>query len=579
MATPTPEGTSQNWERWLPLAFTALAFAALAPLFRKPFLYADRSDWNHFQAFLEVARRSVVWWHQAPLWNPYGCGGEVLLANPQSEVAAPTFLLSLIFGTALGIKLSLAVYFFCGFDGMYRLGRKLDLPPAGALVASVLFGTGGWLALHLLVGHTNFASVTLFPYLVLFYLRSFDDRYWTIAMGAIAAWIVGLGGTSTPALAIVLLFTIATIDAVTRRSLVPYWILALGVGSTVLVSAYRLFPAMEFAIAHPRRQWQTDSTTIFQMVLDGYRWKSDVKLPGHLYRFHEYGWRLAYLTPPLILWSLMLKRVRRWWIVVGVGTAIAAGAAIPYGPWWLLKHMPIFRDLRVPSRYTFLFAFAFPILSGAAFADLLARLKLSQRRYWLAAGAVLAVVAVDGLLFDWARLGQIPFPPKIVATKREPFYQVQSHWSTMMDDVLQNHGVIACSEEAPLQRANKLQLGGDVAQTALADPSAGEISDFTWSPNRISANVSLIRSTTFLVNENWNEHWKTTAGTVVKFGEKYTYDEDGGQLGVELPIGAHHVELYYRPTSFVVGSVVSGLSIPLLLWICWRHRRRTKARS
>lgn len=339
------------WDRWLPLVFVALAFAALAPLFLHPFRFAEKSDWRYFQTITEVARRSVVWWHQIPLWNPYGCGGEVLLANPQSEVAAPTFLLSIIFGTALGTKLALVVYFFCAFDGMYRLGRDLHLEPAGALLASVLFGAGGWLALHTLVGHTNFASVGLFPYLVLFYRRASTNRYYTIAVGALAAWIIALGGTSTPAMAMVLMLTLAVIDAVSTKSLAPFTFLALSAAWAVGLSAYRLFPAMEFAIDHPRRQWQTDSTSLLQLIADGYRWKSDEPLPHKLYRFHEYGWRLSFITAPLIVWSLTLRNHRRWWIVACVGAAIAVGAAIPFGPWWLLKHVPVFRDLRVPSRY------------------------------------------------------------------------------------------------------------------------------------------------------------------------------------------------------------------------------------
>ena len=560
-------------ERWFPLAFLLLAFVVLAPLFSHPLRYADKSDWNHFQAFLEVARRSVVWWHQAPLWNPYGCGGEVLLANPQSEVAAPTFLLSLLFGTALGVKLSLVVYLFCGFDGMYRLSRRLGVQSAGALLSSVLFGMGGWMALHLLVGHTNFASAMLFPYLLLFYSRALDDRYWTIAVGAVAAWIVGLGGTTTPAMAMVLLFTIATIDAIGKRSLLPYGVLVLSTVCATLIGAVRLFPAIEFATVHPRRQWQTDSTTIWQMILNGYRWRSDVKLPGKLYRFHEYGWRLAYLTPPLILWSMTLKRFRRWWIVAGVGAAIAAGAAIPFGPWWMLKHLPIFRDLRVPSRYTVMLALAFPILCGAALCDLQSRLK---RGAALLAISVVAVASVDGLAFDWARLREIPLPQKQIASKGDPFYQEQGHWTQTMDLVLANHGVIACSEEAPLQRADKLEIG-DVPQLRLSDSAAGTIDGYKWTPNRISAAVSLIQPATFLVNENWNEHWKTTVGEVVKYGNKYAHDDDGGQLAVTLPTGVYRFELYYRPTSFVLGTVVSAVSIPLLLALWIWHRRRVRA--
>lgn len=563
---PTP--TRLKWERWLPVAFGVLAFVALAPLFRHPFLFAEKSDWRYFQTITEVARRSVVWWHQIPLWNPYGCGGEVLLANPQSEVAAPTFLLSIFFGTALGMKLALVVYFFCAFDGMYRLCRQLDIAPIGALLASVLFGCSGWLALHMLVGHTNFASVALFPYLVLFYRRAIDNWRYTIAAGAIAAWIIALGGTSTPAMAMILLITIALIDAVSSRSIAPFKVLALSGAWAVGLSAYRLLPALEFALDHPRRQWQTDATSLLQIIADGYRWKSDDPIPHHLYRFHEYGWRLTYVTPPLALWSLTLRRQRRWWIVAAVGAAIAVGTAIPYGPWWLLKHVPVYRDLRVPSRYTILLALSFSILCGAALSDLATRVS----RWKLLFGVAVALALVDGLAFDWARLREIPYPPKPLAGASEPFYQVQSHWSTMMDDVLAGHGVISCLEETPLERAEQLEIGA-VPQARLSDASAGEINGTRWTPNRLTFDVALARSTTLLVNQNWNEHWKTTAGSVIKYGRKYPADQDGGQLGIELPSGNYRVTAYYRPRSFLVGVVTTLASLALIAFLLIRTRR------
>ena len=98
-------------------------------------------------------------------------------------------------------------------------------------------------------------------------------------------------------------------------------------------------------------------------------------------------------------------------------------AAIPYGPWWLLKHIPVFRDLRVPSRYVVLLAFSIPILCGAALANLTER--VGHWRIWIAA-AIITIAAVDCIAFDWARLREIPFPAKTLAGRSEPFYQVQS---------------------------------------------------------------------------------------------------------------------------------------------------------
>ena len=123
-------------------------------MFQYPELFSQAYDWRYFASWIEVGRRSLVWYHQVPLWNPYGCGGEVLLANPQSMVASPLAFLPLVFGTALGLKLALWAYFFCAFDGMYRLGRSYQPGGRGARSWRRCCSARrrGWLALHRLVG-------------------------------------------------------------------------------------------------------------------------------------------------------------------------------------------------------------------------------------------------------------------------------------------------------------------------------------------------------------------------------------------------------------------------------------------
>src|SRR5207248_2428941 len=160
------------------------------------------------------------WFHQVPLWNPWTCGGQVYLANPQSLVAQPTFVLPLLFGTALGTKLLLVAYFFFAFDGLYRLGRAHGLSIAAARLASVLFG------------------------------------------------------------------------------------------------AVRMLPAFECAVDHPRHVWETDRNNPLEMSRNPYWWRGIEPVGGHRYYFHEYGLRLPYLTPPLILWSLKVRRTRWLWSLV-----------------------------------------------------------------------------------------------------------------------------------------------------------------------------------------------------------------------------------------------------------------------
>jgi hypothetical protein len=567
-------------ERWFPLLFLACAFIAVWPAFAHRDAFAWPYDWRYFQSWIEVGRRSLLWYHQLPLWNPYGCGGEVLLANPQSEVAAPTFVLPLVFGTALGVKLVLVFYLFCAFGGMYRLARDHELSIVASWFAAVLFGAGGWLALHLSSGHSNFASAGLFPYLVLFYRRGSGDLAWAIPLGAVAAWIVALGGTSTPAMAAVLLFTIATTDAITRRSLRPYAVLGAGAGCAALLGAVRLLPALEFSLDHPRRQWETDRSSLFEIIRNGYVWRGLEAVPGKRYWFHEYGWRLSWVTPPFVLASVFARKTRAWWVVAIVGATIVAGSAIPFGPWWMLKHLPIYRDLRVPSRYALLLAIAMPLLCAGAL-DQLREWLVSHdaRRLAAALSTIVVVIALaDGVAYDHARFKDVFTYQALSAGRGSRFYHQRGEWRTMLNVVLLNHGALACDEEAPLQRAAELDEG-DVPQVRLLDPAAGEIRESRWTPNRIDVSLRLQRPTTVMINENWNEHFRASTGRVVRVGEKHPRDRDGGRLGVEAPAGEYTLTVLYRPRSFVIGAVVSGLTLPLAVAFWWVRRRKRKAPS
>ena len=120
--------------------------------------FASSYDWRLFESWLEAGRRSVLWYHQLPLWNPWPAAGRSTSPIRSRWSPRRRFRCVLLFGTALGVKLTLVAYYFCAFDGMYRLARSYELSLPAPILASILFGTGGWLALHLRRGHSNFAS-------------------------------------------------------------------------------------------------------------------------------------------------------------------------------------------------------------------------------------------------------------------------------------------------------------------------------------------------------------------------------------------------------------------------------------
>lgn len=557
--------------RWRSLLFLLIAVALVAPIFAQPSAFVDTYDARYFQAWLEAGRRSLLWFSELPLWNPWTCGGQVYLANPQSTIASPTFVWVLLFGAALGSKLIVVTYLWLALDGMYRLARAYGLFDDAALLAAILFAGSGWFALHLSVGHLNFAGAALLPYMLLYQRRAQDQIEWSIPLGALMAWTIGLGGTTTPAIATVFLGLMTGVELFQRRSARPLCVLLAALVATVLIGAVRLLPALEFAKDHPRSILQTDFNILPFLFKSAVIWQGASPVFGKPYAFHEYGWKLPILIWPLLVCALRRPRAR-WdlWLLFVFGLTIAAGSALPFGPWVLLKKLPLFRDLRVPSRYIVLTAFAASLLAASSAGRLLANRPYRRTAMWL----LFAIFAGESIAYSVWLYGKTPLRAFAIATQDSPFFQVQSHWSRMLPDLLQNRGVIGCDEEAPLQRAKELDLG-DVPQARLLDPQAGRVNLTQFAPSRLRLQVELSVETLVLLNTNWNEHWRTNIGRIEKFGEKHPRDRDGGRLAVRLPAGTHDLVVRYRPASFVVGlwtSLLAGTA--LLLGFGWATRRR-----
>lgn len=568
----------------LALLFLSTAILGLAPALQSLGRLSQHYDWRYFEALSEIARRSVVWYGQAPLWNPYSCGGEVDWANPQSLSSAPTFLLVLGFGTAAGLKLSLLVYYVLGLHGAFCLGRRLGLSATGAALAALGFGLSGYQALHLSAGHMNFAGVCLYPYLIYCYDRSLDELEWALPAGLCAAWVTALGGTFTPPMAGLLLLLWAGGACLGRRSLRPLLPLLAIVAAALLSGAARSLPVLQFISDHPRppfRRRVVDISLPWQVIADLFAWRAFAPVPGRQYYAHEYAAKLPWVLAPLWLAAV----ATRWRSAAARGLLglslfallLSMGHFSPVAPWPLLQHLPVLRDLRVPSRFELILVLATALLAGLGWDGLAERLRprLGERgdRILAALGALLVLVAAaEGVAYTAASF-RGGFTAKVASPRRPvPFYFIQGHWSTFREDVLSGRGTLGCDEEAPLQRAEALDVG-DVPQERLLDPTAGTVVDARWSPNRREVTVELQRGTTLLLNSNWNEHFRAEPAAV-------KVSKVAGRLAVDLsalPPGRHAITVRYAPRAFFLGVAISALSLPLGLLLFVRARRRRGA--
>ena len=181
------------------LALVLLAIAAIWLLAASRWIVTDTVvPWdakNQFYAFFRFLATAI---HsgQAPFWNPYHYGGHPSVADPQSLVFSPPFVLWALFDAAPSIRaFDLIVYAHLAAGGLAvgAMGWRAGWPAAASILAAAIFMFGGPASGRL--QHTGIIlSYGLFPVALLFMQMALQRRSMAIAaaFGVVAA-ILALG--------------------------------------------------------------------------------------------------------------------------------------------------------------------------------------------------------------------------------------------------------------------------------------------------------------------------------------------------------------------------------------------------
>ncbi|MGZ6243901.1 MAG: hypothetical protein ACXWN9_15115, partial [Candidatus Binataceae bacterium] len=150
------------------VVLAALVFGAVFsyPLVLHPGVLSSFWDWDFAMQLTLAGYRSIIGYHQLPLWNPWKCGGAPLLANPQARILTPFFPLSLIFGPAAGAHLEVPLHLAMAWAGGYVLGRVLEMRPLGAVACASAFAASSWFPLHVASGELVMMGFCYLPWLL-----------------------------------------------------------------------------------------------------------------------------------------------------------------------------------------------------------------------------------------------------------------------------------------------------------------------------------------------------------------------------------------------------------------------------
>jgi len=549
------------------------------------FKVAEWMDDHQFYSWEETDRMTLLRWGQLPAWNPYWCGGTVGIAAPEDPFLGPDFLLRIVFGVANGRRLAIMLLVVMGFEGMYRLCRRLDCTVMAAGFAGLAYGTCDRFVGFLHDGWINFLGFELIPWVALCFLKGFESWRWRLLGGCFFAWIVLSAGTyTTPFTLLTLLYLTVAFSARglfaknempvrSPRAWLTPWVVSLTIGGVALALAFgKLLPTLSFLRQFPRvfTPLETHGVEALLAALSA-----------------KYG----------VVIGLALVAL----VALDAGAAVFVGGAVfffalamgdfgAWSPFHLLKSLPIFSQLRFPDRYVVVVLFFLAVSAARGITRVEDLVPALVRRLWnaLLAWRKRAPRPVPDVLV-WAAVGLAaygsyavmrPQAEKVMQWGRikpnqiyveegprsldQPFRQSRGNRRDAHVFAAANLGSLYCFAGNPLPESPLLR--GDLEQEEYpVDPAKASVKRLSWTPNEITLEVDAKEPTTIHVNQNWAPEWTTSVGTV---------KNEQQLLAVEVPAGKSTVVVAFRDRMLMVCLLVSLLALLAVIAVFTREGYR-----
>lgn len=555
----------------------------LIPLWRRIF-FLGTADWDQHLFWQEAARTTLLQWKEFPLWNPWYCGGNVLLAHHHSRFLYPGFIIELIFGVLVGYKISIGIHLWLAAVGTSFLAWTSGVRQiSGLLFAGIVASCSSFPILQLAETHLWMLSYPAIPWILasinLWEQKRISSFRLVTSLAILWALIVFNGGIYPgPLSAVIAIFWVigSSRPWVGLRNVV-----LAGVGAFGL-SAVKLFP-MIFWLMNDRRITRADPPMDFVALLHAFFYPIQ-KHAVKIFETQSEGW-LEYSASPgfiawigigLTLWGFRdLKKsgmkLSRLSLGILFTLILYLGHLIPFGPWWLLKHLPVFESLHIPSRWAMVLL---PLLGVFA--------AFQVRGKW---GNVFLLGLVINLFVShgnaWRETLLIPLESIDLSKRSQVFEHVQdlrlysSNGPNQLIAIWLNKGVKQCYDDpTPGQFVKAVEESEYFGAAKTLGVSPEPVKMIKWTPNTRFFQGSWKQGDVLVINDNFYPGWRVrTDDTGWKSAENVE-----GILGASFTKPSSNVEFRFVPAEFIFGTVVSLFSMMTLVLIMYarkRHRKRS----
>ena len=548
-------------------------------------------DWDQHLFMQEVPRQTIVRHHQFPLWNPYACGGMPMLANPQSRFLSPTFVLHLLFGVLAAERIEMILHLAVGLVGAFLLARRVGLGAMGATTAAAIMLLNGTYAGTLAAGMTTFMTIAYIPWMFLFALKSLDDARYVWAVAAMSALTFLEGGPYTITLLAPFLAFYFGLESLRQRSLMPLWRVGLAGVLSIGLAAIKILPSVEFLRQYPKVENDYSGYSLWGLANMLFNPNTDLHLPDTRGFLQGYSWshdeNLMYvgLLAGILFVVGIVSSGRRHhllalsWVLflwLSFGTR-----AEPLSLWEWLHKVPFYTAMHVAQRFRIIMMLCFALFAGFGFEFVLRKVK---PRWVVPVGlALISMVTIDLIRVNAGIYHQAFTVPPVAIEPVEQFSQRltpaagNARLSPEFTAVQMGVGVVNCYEPLTAIPENAIPEESDKyrGETYL-DNTAGSARFSSWSPNRFTIAVAAESRGDVVVNQNCYPGWFARADGV---SVPIDCQQHNGLLAAPVNNSVHEVEFVYRPTSFVVGAVMSAIFAAIAVMALRSPRRRAPNRG
>ena len=362
---------------------------------------------------LEFFRRSVLEYHQFPLWFPHAQGGMPFFAHHIYQVISYPPLVALLipsppgmynFSQLLGILLS-GIF-------MYLLMRKFELKPQYAFI-SAMFYMFSPMALMFISSHTEAMQVYVWtPLIFLFLWKAVTEKEWvrnSILTGMFLA-LQFLGNGYDYSLFFVLVFISVFGVYLFGKNIMNRLIKVALISIIILLVTFGLFavkviPLLEYHSLTAKSQIESFS---YEQSISDHMLSGDIKSPSDLFQSllvpitsqkrdlphrHEIKIGFSGLILLLLAFYKFRKKIVAAFLLLATLNLLTAW---PTPLWYLFwKFLPMFDAIHHIDRSLFLYCFATSALIGFGASVLFNKLSHKKVNLKIALAVVFALVFVD----------------------------------------------------------------------------------------------------------------------------------------------------------------------------------------